>query len=97
MFGYRFDHLRIGTSHKPVIPMGLLCWGKMMSRVRIDWRSVMQLAAAARRAKLHFLKQPLLGHPDYWGAFISAGDWTPLDKGSLRPASPSRPQAERRP
>ncbi|HEX6246056.1 MAG TPA: CHAT domain-containing protein, partial [Polyangiales bacterium] len=36
-------------------------------------------AEALRQAKLALLRQPQLAHPYYWAAFISIGDWTPLD------------------
>jgi hypothetical protein len=41
-------------------------------------------AEALRRAKLRILQQPRFAHPYYWAAFIPAGDWTPLDKGTMR-------------
>ncbi len=56
-------------------------------------------AEALRRAKLRLLRQPRFAHPYYWAAFIPAGDWTPLDKGTMRPVesavlSPSVPRSE---
>ncbi len=36
-------------------------------------------AEALRQAKLRMLHQPDTAHPFYWAAFISAGDWRPLD------------------
>jgi len=41
-------------------------------------------AEALRRAKLRLLRQPQFAHPYYWAAFISAGDWTPLDPHVLK-------------
>jgi CHAT domain-containing protein len=41
-------------------------------------------AEALRRAKLQLLRQPQFAHPYYWAAFISAGDWTPLDPHILK-------------
>jgi CHAT domain-containing protein len=40
-------------------------------------------AEALRQAKLAILHQKRFAHPYYWAAFIPAGDWTPLDKGTL--------------
>ncbi|HEX7843763.1 MAG TPA: CHAT domain-containing tetratricopeptide repeat protein, partial [Kofleriaceae bacterium] len=48
-------------------------------------------AEALRRAKLRILHQPRFAHPYYWAAFIPAGDWTPLDHGTLQPLRPLRP------
>jgi tetratricopeptide (TPR) repeat protein len=42
-------------------------------------------AEALRQAKLHLMHQPRYAHPYYWAAFISAGDWRPLDKNTIRP------------
>jgi CHAT domain-containing protein len=42
-------------------------------------------AEALRRAKLRMLRQPRFAHPYYWAAFVSAGDWTPLDPTTLHP------------
>ena len=42
-------------------------------------------AEALRRAKLQILRQPRFAHPYYWAPFILAGDWTPLDPGTMRP------------
>jgi CHAT domain-containing protein len=47
-------------------------------------------AQALRQAKLALLKQPRFAHPYYWAAFIAAGDWTPLDKDTMRQQEPSR-------
>jgi CHAT domain-containing protein len=41
-------------------------------------------AEALRQAQLRILRQPRFAHPYYWAAFIAAGDWTPLDQGTLR-------------
>src|SRR6185369_5304144 len=41
-------------------------------------------AEALRRAKLRLLQQPRFAHPYYWAAFIPAGDWTPLEQGTMR-------------
>ena len=46
-------------------------------------------AEALRRAKLRMLKHPRFAHPYYWAAFIAAGDWRPLDKGTMRPSEPN--------
>ena len=48
-------------------------------------------AEALRRAKLRMLQQPRFAHPYYWAAFIPAGDWTPLDKGTMRPVESAVP------
>jgi CHAT domain-containing protein len=42
-------------------------------------------AEALRLAKLRILHQPRFAHPYYWAAFIPAGDWAPLDHGTMRP------------
>ena len=47
-------------------------------------------AQALRQAKLALLHQPQFAHPYYWAAFIAAGDWTPLDKDTLRKQESSR-------
>jgi CHAT domain-containing protein/tetratricopeptide (TPR) repeat protein len=49
-------------------------------------------AEALRRAKLRILHQPRFAHHYYWAAFIPAGDWTPLDHGTMRPVG-SEPAA----
>jgi CHAT domain-containing protein len=41
-------------------------------------------AQALRQAKLAILRQKWFAHPYYWAAFIPAGDWTPLDTGTLQ-------------
>jgi CHAT domain-containing protein/Tfp pilus assembly protein PilF len=46
-------------------------------------------AEALRRAKLHLLHQPRYAHPYYWAAFIPAGDWTPLEPGTMRAVEPA--------
>ncbi len=45
-------------------------------------------AEALRRAKLRILRQPQFAHPYYWAGFIPAGDWTPLEKGTMPPVKP---------
>jgi CHAT domain-containing protein/Tfp pilus assembly protein PilF len=40
-------------------------------------------AEALRRAKLRMMRQPELAHPHHWAAFIPAGDWRPLDAGTI--------------
>ena len=47
-------------------------------------------AQALRQAKLAILHQQRFAHPYYWAAFIPAGDWTPLDKDTLRIRAPGR-------
>jgi len=42
-------------------------------------------AEALRQAKLNMLHQPRYAHPYYWAAFITAGDWRPLAKNTIRP------------
>ncbi|TMQ12909.1 MAG: tetratricopeptide repeat protein [Deltaproteobacteria bacterium] len=49
-------------------------------------------AEALRSAKLRLLRQPGYAHPYYWAAFIPAGDWTPLEPGTMR-AVESAPSA----
>lgn len=45
-------------------------------------------AEALRQAKLQTLRQPKFVHPYYWAPFILTGDWTPLEKSTMR--QPSR-------
>jgi CHAT domain-containing protein/Tfp pilus assembly protein PilF len=40
-------------------------------------------AEALRRAKLRMMRQPRFAHPYHWAPFIPAGDWRPLDEGTL--------------
>ena len=37
------------------------------------------------------LQQARFAHPYYWAAFIPAGDWTPLDQGTMRNPGPPLP------
>jgi CHAT domain-containing protein len=52
-------------------------------------------AEALRRAKLRMLRQPRFAHPYYWAAFIPAGDWAPLDRGTMRSPTASPADAAR--
>jgi CHAT domain-containing protein len=40
-------------------------------------------AEALRAAKQRLLHEPRYAHPHYWAAFIPAGDWQPLDRGTI--------------
>jgi CHAT domain-containing protein len=38
-------------------------------------------AEALRRAKVRLMQEPRYAHPSHWAAFISVGDWRPIDPG----------------